>query len=90
MEKRILGRVTTEEANTIRLLFYRKKALEELLPTIDLAKNAGLYEKIVEDLSATNEKIMEWWTKVSAIYSWEFSSGDSWQLDFETSTVVLV
>jgi CXXX repeat modification system protein len=89
MGKKTLGKVTPEEANTIMLLFSRKKALEELLPTLDLEKNERLYEKVIADLSATNAKIMDWWKTVSGKYSWEFANTDSWWIDFETSTVSL-
>lgn len=89
MGKKTLGKVTTDETNAILLLFSRKKALEELLPTLDLEKNEGLYEKVIADLSTTNVKIMDWWKTVSVKYSWEFAKEDSWWIDFETSTVSL-
>lgn len=84
-----LGEVTKEEAYAVRLLFSRKQALAELLQSIDLKQNEELYYQIIEDLTTTGLRISDWWKAISGKYNWEFSSDDSWKLDFDSLSVRL-
>ena len=84
-----LGTVTIEEADRIRILFRRKRALEELLLTIDFEERSDLYERIIQDLVQTNDQFADWWHEIATNYNWEYSSTNKWSIDFGTRIVTL-
>ncbi len=87
--KKFLGKVTNAEMEELRTIQMRKNALRELMQSLSPA-NAELYEKIVSDLTETNQKTGDWWKQISARYQWKFDPSDAWQLDYETCEMHLI
>ena len=69
-------------------------ALLELMPTIknpmDRESLDYLYEKIVNDLQQTNQKMQDWWVETSSIHGWEYGEGDSWSVNFKDREVTII
>ena len=94
MDKKPLGRVTTEERDEIRELFMRRSALSELF--LSLAKldaeslsKSPLYDRVVRDMGRASVDFQEWWDSKAKKYSWEGKAGGSWRIDFESCEIFL-
>lgn len=91
--KKLLGTVTNEEKSQVQSISTRRNALRELFATLgtDAAeKNSALYERIVADISKTNEQLHNWWVKTTKAYGWGFTEKDAWQLEYETNELYLI
>ena len=91
--KKLVGKVTAEERDEIRLLFERKNGLTELfksLNDVDTKEGNMLYEKIVKDMGVVSTNFQNWWKLKSAKHDWESIKGYSWEIDFETCEIFLV
>lgn len=60
MNAKEIGTVSIDETEMIRKIYFRKMALQELIPIIDF-QNDLLYQKIIGDLMETNSQMQEWW-----------------------------
>lgn len=87
--KKLVGQVTPEEKNEIRLLFERRNGLNELAKILT-ADNADLYEKLVKDLGETGTKFQNWWDKMAQKYQWESAENSHWEINFDTCEIFLV
>jgi CXXX repeat modification system protein len=91
--KKLVGKVTSEEKEEIKRLFERKNGLAELFKSLnDIDSNDGnkLYEKIVTDMGKVATDFQNWWTLKSTKYNWESIKDYSWEIDFETCEIFLV
>ena len=61
--KKIVGQVTEEEKQEIKKLFERRNGLKELTKILD-SSNEELYEKLISDMSITQEKYKSWWNRM--------------------------
>ncbi len=87
--KIVVGKVTDEERNEIRLLFERKNGLNELFRSLNDPKHP-LYERIVRDMGDTATKFQKWWDEKSVKYNWKSAKGGHWEIDFNTCEIKLV
>ena len=87
------GKLTEDEAGKLQKIFQRKMALLEIMPTIkspmDRESLDYLYEKLVNDLQQTNQKMHDWWVETSSIHGWEYAEGDSWSVNFNDKEVTI-
>ena len=77
--KKIVGQVTEEEKLEIKTLFERRNSL-----------NGDLYEKLIHDMSATQERYKSWWDRMGAKYKWEGIIDGKWEVNFETNEIYLI
>lgn len=89
MTKRIVGKVSLEEAHEIQTLFERRNGLNELAKIVT-ADNTELYEKLVKDLGETGTRFQQWWDRMAGKYQWESAEGGNWEINFETGEITLV
>lgn len=87
--KKEVGQVSEDERDLIKAIFERKNGLVELAKIIS-PDNEGLYEKLIKDLSQTNQKFEEWWREMSCKYNWEFDQDSHWEIDFDSCKVFLI
>lgn len=87
--KKEVGQVSEGERDVIKAIFERKNGLVELAKIIS-PDNEGLYEKLIRDLSHTNQKFEEWWQEMSCKYNWEFETDSHWEIDFDSCKVFLI
>lgn len=87
--KKLVGHVSEDERDYMRVLHGRKYALIELsrLLTKD---SCEMYEKILSDLADTSLKSQEWWNKMSQKYQWEGADNCGWQIDFDNCGIYLI
>lgn len=85
--KEKVGQVTEEEKNEIKQLFERQNGLNELAQIVTPA-NGELYEKMLSDRKATQEKFDRWWKILSRKYWWPRRYG-FWKIDFDTNDIYL-
>ena len=85
--KKIVGKVTTEEKDTILSLFERRNALIELVKII--TADDAIYEKMVSDMVSTNTKFQQWWNSMAEKYQWESAENGHWEINFETNEIYL-
>ncbi len=79
--------------DSISRLYRRKAALMELAKMLDMDSKevpGRLYDKLVEDLIATNLKMTMWWKAVAEENSWDYKPDDTWKVDFDSQTVYIV
>ncbi len=85
--------LSNTEAEQIRKIFQRKTALLELMPTIkspmDKQSLDYLYEKVVNDLQQTNQKMREWWNDLSKTHGWDYGDGYSWTVNFHNQEIMI-
>lgn len=86
--KKVIGKVTPEEKDTIQALFERKNGLNELAKILT-ADNAELYEKLVHDMGETGTKFQHWWDSMAEKYHWESCEGGNWEINFDTCEINL-
>ena len=86
--KKIVGKVTEEERDEIKLLFERKNGLTELFKIVNL-KDTDIYEKLVKDMGETSTKFQSWWDNNSKKYNWEKKNDVNWEINFETCEIFL-
>lgn len=89
MNKKIVGRVTEEEKNSIQKLHERRNGLNELAKILS-ADNIELYERIIKDLGETSAKFQNWWDVMSNKYNWESVENGNWEINFQTNEISLV
>jgi CXXX repeat modification system protein len=78
-----LGILDYQENESIRLIFYRKKALEELFASSKRIKEDGeLFERIIQEMAKSKYEMERWWLDISQKYSWSLDN-------FETSEIFL-
>lgn len=89
MKTKIVGHVTAEEKQEIQRLFERRNGLNELAKILN-SENEELYEKLVKDIGETSTKFQQWWDTMATKYQWESSPTGNWQINFDTSEIILV
>lgn len=87
--KKKVGYVTPEERDEIQMLFERRNGLTELAKILT-ADNSALYEKLVKDMGDTATKFQSWWDRMGAKYQWESADNGTWEINFQTSEIILV
>ncbi len=87
--KKKVGYVTPEERDEIQMLFERRNGLNELAKILT-ADNTDLYEKLVKDMGETATKFQNWWDRMGAKYQWESADNGSWEINFQTTEIMLV
>ena len=91
--KEFKGKLTSDETERIQRVFQRKMALLELMPTIknpmDKDSLDYLYEKIVDDLQQTNQRMQDWWLEVSKAHDWEYGEGYTWNVNFRDQEITI-
>jgi CXXX repeat modification system protein len=85
VEKKKLALVDQDECMEIRGIYRRKTALLELSKYLMNLNNHLLYEKVVNDLAQTEEKISVWWSKMG--FKYDFISSSALSIDFETCEI---
>ena len=88
MTRKLVGKVSPEEAREIQSLFERRNALKELFVSIPSAKS-DLYEKVVSDMGKTSQAFQAWWDAMAQKYEWEGCDGGSWSINFDTCEIFL-
>lgn len=86
--KKIVGKVTPEERDTIKSLFERQNGLSELAKIISI-ENIQLYDKLVKDIGENSMNFQNWWKKMSEKYQWEDAPNGNWEIDFDTCAISL-
>ena len=71
--------ITREETSSIRDLYEKKLALENLAKIISPNENNELYERLVADYGATVHEFNNWWTDILKKYN---LPGDNYIVDF--------
>lgn len=85
---KIVGKVTQEERDEIKKLHMRKLSLIDLLKSLN--EDDKLYEKVISDLSQTNERYEKWWNEIGEKYNFEGrGSNGNWTINFETCEITL-
>ncbi len=87
--RKVVGQVTPEERDEIQKLFERKNGLAELAKIVS-ADNNELYEKLVKDMGETGTKFQKWWDDKAKQYGWESHPKGNWEINFQTSEIILV
>jgi CXXX repeat modification system protein len=87
--KKLIGQVTSDEKEAIKVLFERKNGLIELSKIVD-PDNEKLYNKLVVDLGKTTMEFQQWWDTVSQKYNWESIDGHNWEIDFNDCNIYIV
>lgn len=89
MNKKVIGSVTEQERNEIRLLFERKNGLNELAKILT-SENDVLYERLIKDMGETSTKFQNWWDRMALKYQWESSPNGTWEINFDTCEIYLL
>jgi CXXX repeat modification system protein len=92
-QQKVVGKVSDEEVQEIKSLFYKKAALEALFKTLvttQEANTSSIYEKMMSDYQEVNMKFQEWWTAAASKYQWEGVEGSSWNVNFDNGEIYLV
>lgn len=84
--KKIIGKVTEEEKQTIMRINSHRNSLEELL--LVLPQDDELHKEASLDMDETMKKYQEWWNHGFEKYHWEKGETD-WKLLFETNEIVI-
>ncbi|MBQ0050901.1 MAG: CXXX repeat peptide modification system protein [Treponema sp.] len=85
---KIIGKVLQEERDEIKNLYMRKLSLIDLVKS--LKDDDAIYEKVISDLSKTNEKFENWWNEIGAKYCLEGrGSTSNWTINFDTCEISL-
>lgn len=88
MSKKPIGRITRQEKNEIKALFFRSRSNKNLLMTLhdkdSFEFNENLFQKVTDENKLLNDKMQEWWSKKAFEYKWE---GYSWYIDFNTNEI---
>lgn len=87
--KKLIGKVTAEERDTIKLLYEKKNGLIELVRSLN-ESNMHLYDRITIDLGRITIDFNNWWSEKSEKYQWENIEGYQWEIKFETGEIYLV
>ena len=87
--KKEVGRVSEIERDEIQALFERRNGLNELAKVLT-PDNTELYEKLVSDIGKTGSDFQNWWSRMSAKYSWESAENGNWEIDFNSCVIYLV
>ena len=87
--KKLVGQVTPEERREILQLFERRNGLRELALIVK-ANESELYDKMVQDMGATNTKFQAWWDRMGEKYQWESAEDGNWEINFDTCEIYLV
>jgi CXXX repeat modification system protein len=88
MKKGVVGKVTEGERDEIKAIFERKNGLRELFGTIQDPAHP-LYERIVQDMGATEVRFQRWWDDRRRQYRWKGETGHHWEIDFETCEIFM-
>lgn len=88
MKRKLVGKVSPEEAREIQSLFERRNALKELFISIPSDKS-DLYEKVISDMGKTSQAFQAWWDRMSEKYRWEGCAGGNWSINFDTREIFL-
>ncbi|MCE1164151.1 MAG: CXXX repeat peptide modification system protein [Bacteroidetes bacterium] len=88
-KRTIVGKVTEEEKNEIKLLFERKNGLNELFRSLN-DPGHPLYERIVKDMGETATRFQQWWNEKRDKYEWKSSKDGHWEINFNTCEISLV
>jgi CXXX repeat modification system protein len=85
----VIGNITEEERDEIKLLYERQNGLKELFLIIT-EDNDYLYNRIIDDMGKTSTRFQNWWDEISKKYGWKSEKDSKWQVDFETCKIYLV
>ena len=89
MSKIFVGLITEAERDEIQSIYYKKTAVQEVLPLID-PNNIELYDKAIEDLALADQAMAEWWQRISAHYGWNYDENYGWRVDFFTKELTIL
>lgn len=85
---KVIAKVLPEEKDEIKKLFMRKNSLIELIKSLN--EDDSIYEKVMEDLSNTNEKFENWWNTIGIKYNLEGRGcTGNWSINFDTCEISL-
>lgn len=87
--KKLIGKITDEERDTIKQLYEKKNGLVELAKSLN-ESNIDLYDKITLDLGRVTIEFNDWWAEKSDKYQWENILGYQWEIQFQTGEIFLV
>lgn len=94
MKNQSVGTISAEERDYIQAIHYRKSALLELFSSMthnsSKTDHSDLFDKLVSELSAANQKYQAFWDAASQLHQWPSIEGGSWELNFTTCEVFLV
>ena len=88
MDNKLVATLSEDETEIVRRLFMRKKALEELLNSID-PNNEVLYNRIIADLVVANDQMTAWWENASQKNQWKFDERSKWLVNFATREIFI-
>lgn len=71
----------------IQKLYERKVALQELVA--GLKTDSDIYERVINDLSKTQEAYAEQWNKIILKYNLKSIPNGSWELNYNTNEILL-
>ena len=82
-----------EEIEEIENYSERMNSLKALILTFEsdevFSKKSNMYEKLVQDVSETNQKIRLWWTRMIQKYKLEKYNQEKLYVDFVSSQIEL-
>lgn len=91
--KKLLGKVTNEEKEQVMAISRRRNALHELFSSLNseaATPNNTLYERIVEDIGDTNQRLKDWWITTAKAHNWSFTEKDAWQVEYDSNELYLI
>lgn len=92
-DRKKVGTITEKERDEIQLLNYRKQTLTTLFRSLADEENdfnPHLYDKMVDDMTKTEQRYDAWFRDKAKQYGWESGDGMSWSVDFDACEVFLV
>lgn len=84
--RKIVGKVTEIEKNSIRAINNHKNSLEELL--LILNQDDDIYKKVSLELDEIKQRYQEWWNSCYNKYHWEKGKKE-WTILFETNEIII-
>ena len=93
MERKSVGKLTEQERDEIQHLNYRRQTLKTLFRSFAEEENEinpGLYDKLIEDMTQTEQRYDTWFRQEAQQHGWDRADGASWSVDFESCEVFLV
>lgn len=86
--KKLVGKVTTEQRDEIKMLYERKNGLVELFKILN-PNDVAIYEKLLKDMGETSTRFQKWWDDNSKQYQWEGKPQHHWEINFDTCEIFL-
>lgn len=77
--------ILQDECDAIENLYEKKVALENLIKTIDIESNEGIYNRIISDYGKITIEFNDWWEKIFVTYS---IKDGNYHIDFENKQLI--